>query len=151
MLDVQLLPYRSDPICRDEEAEILLDECIAIRKEVVGENHPDVASALTLKAGVQLATERYTEARDNARIAREILEENYAADHWRVAAAANTEGAALARLGNYTEAEELLLQSDDILADAPMPGVSDQSKQRLTMLYTAWGKPAQAAKYSSGN
>jgi hypothetical protein len=60
------------------------------------------------------------------------------------------EGAALAGLGQYDEAEGLLLPSDEILANAPMPGVSEQSKQRLVTLYTAWGKEDEALRYSVG-
>jgi hypothetical protein len=144
-----MLAYWSMQVGRHEEAELLLDECLAIREEVVGASHPDVASAMTLKAGVQLATKRFKEASQSAHMARKILEDNYAANHWRVAAAANVEGAALAGLGQYDEAEGLLLPSDEILANAPMPGVSEQSKQRLVTLYTAWGKEDEALRYSA--
>ena len=34
-----------------------------------------------------------------------------------------------------------------ILADAPMPGVSEASRERLAVLYTAWGKNDEANKY----
>ncbi len=106
---------------------------------------------MTLKAGVQVATHRYKEARDTAHTAREILEASLPPEHWRVAAAANAEGAALAGLGLYDEAEELLLQSNEILADAPMPGVAEQSEQRLVTLYTSWGKEEEAQKFASSN
>jgi hypothetical protein len=61
------------------------------------------------------------------------------------------EGAALVGLGEYAEAEQLLLQTNDILADAPMPGVAEQSKERLATLYSAWGKDDEAAKYASAD
>jgi tetratricopeptide (TPR) repeat protein len=130
-----------------EEAEILLDECLVIREKTLGATHPDVASALTLKAGVQLATLRFQEAYETAHHAREILEASFSPDHWRVAAAANAEGAALVGLGEFGEAELLLVTSNDVLANAPMPGVSEQSRQRLAALYTAWGKKDEARKY----
>jgi hypothetical protein len=43
------------------------------------------------------------------------------------------------------------LQTNDILADAPMPGVAEQSKERLATLYSAWGKDDEAAKYASAD
>jgi tetratricopeptide (TPR) repeat protein len=132
---------------RYEEAEALLDECLAIREKTLGDSHPDVASALTLKAGVQVANKHYEEALGTARNARRILEMSFSADHWRVAAAMNAEGAALAGLGEFAESERLLLASNTILADAPMPGVAQQSKMRLATLYSSWGRKDEARKY----
>jgi hypothetical protein len=106
---------------------------------------------MTLKAGVQVATQRFKEAHETAQSAREMLEISLPPEHWRVAAAANVEGAALTGLGAYDEAEQLLLQSNEILADAPMPGVAEQSEQRLVALYTSWGKEEKARKFASSN
>lgn len=142
-----MLAYWSMQLGDYEQAERLLDECLAIREKTLGATHPDVAGALTLKAGVQLATLSFEKARQTAREARQILEASLPGDHWRVAAAANAEGAALAGLGQFQEAEHLLLSSDRLLTDAPMPGVSRQSRQRLAALYSAWGKKEQAQKY----
>ena len=61
------------------------------------------------------------------------------------------EGAALASLGRYEEAEILLLQSDAILSNAPMPGVAELSRQRLASLYEAWGKNEKAKQVLSRN
>ena len=144
-----MLAYWSMQTGNYAEAEALLDECLAIREKVVGASHPDVASALTLKATVQLETGRYADALVTAQTARAILEANFATDHWRVAAAKNVEGAALAGLGNYAEAERLLLQTDKVLAEAPMPGVAEQSQARLAILYAAWGKDDLAQEYST--
>ena len=135
-----MLAYWSIQYGQYPVAESLLDESLAIRRQALGESHPKVASALILKAGIQVETGRFEEARSNAESARTILEESLPADHWRVAAAANVEGAALAGLGRYEDAETLLLHSDAILAEAPMPGVAEQSKQRLIALYEMWGK-----------
>jgi tetratricopeptide (TPR) repeat protein len=130
-------------------AESLLDESLAIRRESLGESHPKVASALILKAGIQVETGRFEEGRKTAGAARTILEESLPPDHWRIAAAVNVEGAALAGLGRYEGAEQLLLRSDEILAEAPMPGVAEQSRQRLTTLYELWGKDEKATQISS--
>ncbi|MBP6682339.1 MAG: tetratricopeptide repeat protein, partial [Halioglobus sp.] len=142
-----MLAYWSIQSGKYEKAEPLLTECLAIREKTAGKDHPDYASALTLLAGVQLELGRSSESRETARTAREILQANFAADHWRVAAAANVEGGALTEQGKYEEAERLLLDTDGILANAPMPGVAERSRQRLARLYTAWGKNELAAQY----
>lgn len=125
---------------RYSEAESLLDESLRIRRETLGDSHPKVGSAMILKAGVQVATERFEEGRSTAELARNLLLESLPPDHWLVAAAKNAEGAALTGLGRYDEAEQFLLESDAILGDAPMPGIAEQSKQRLGVLYKSWGK-----------
>ena len=129
------------------EAEPLLDESLAIREKVVGTSHPDYGSALTLKAIVQLEEKRYQEALETAEKAEKILKENFPADHWRVAMAENVVGSALAGLGRYEEAEPLMLESNKILADAPMPGVAERSRERLAKLYSDWGKNELALRF----
>jgi tetratricopeptide (TPR) repeat protein len=146
-----MLAYWSMQTGDFDEAEKLLDECLAIRRENLGDSHPDVASALTLKAGVQLEQRRFNAARETAQVAREVLEASFPADHWRIAAAANAEGAALTGLGEFAQAEQMLLSSNPILSDAPMPGVSEASRERLAVLYTAWGKNDEARKYRAAD
>jgi hypothetical protein len=72
-------------------------------------------------------------------------------DSWQVAAAMNTAGAALAKLGKYTDAERLLLASRDGLVKAPIPDLHEKGRARLVELYRAWGKPAEAEKYQRAN
>jgi hypothetical protein len=61
-----------------------------------------------------------------------------------MASARNTEGAALAHLGRFEEAEQLLLSSRAGLANSPIPDLPFKAKQRLEYLYKAWGKLAKA-------
>jgi hypothetical protein len=58
----------------------------------------------------------------------------------------NIEGAALARLGRYAEAEPLLVGSQQGLAKAPIPNLAALGRQRLIELYERWGKLAEAQK-----
>jgi tetratricopeptide (TPR) repeat protein len=102
-----------------------------------------------LKAWVQFETGRFDKARATAAQAKQILLAKLEEDHWRVAMAANVEGAALAELGAYEEAEQLLLSSNEVLADVPLPGVAEQSRARLAALYSSWGKEAEALKFAS--
>ena len=116
-----------------------------------GESHPQVAGTLTVKANLMLATSRYREAQLLAAESRRMLVQSLPEDSWQVAAAMNTEGAALSRLGNYPDAERLLLASRDGLGQAPIPDLPEKGRLRLLDLYTSWGKPAEAAKYRSAD
>ena len=78
--------------------------------------------------------------------ARRILLISLPPDSWQVAAAANTEGAALLGLGKYELAEPLLRDSLPSLANAPIPDIYRKAKQRLVNLYVGWGKPEEAVK-----
>jgi serine/threonine-protein kinase len=132
-----------------EEAAALLDESVAIRRKALGEDHPQVAGVITVQAHLMLATQRYEDARRLAAEARRMLEATMPSDSWQVAAAMNTEGAALVRLGSYAQAEPLLLASRAGLEQAPVPGLAERGRVRLVELYTAWGRPEEAAKYRS--
>ncbi len=67
--------------------------------------------------------------------------------HWQVAAALSTEGAALAKLGDFANAESLLIASLPGLENSPIPGLPTVGRQRLRELYLAWDRPADADRY----
>jgi hypothetical protein len=66
-----------------------------------------------------------------------------------MAAARSVEGGALARQGEFQEAERLLLRSQPALAASPIPDLQDRGRQRLHDLYVAWGRPTEAARYAA--
>jgi tetratricopeptide (TPR) repeat protein len=132
---------------RYEEAAALVEESLAIRERALGPEHPQFAGTLTVKANLMLATQRYEEARAAAAEAQRVLRLSLPDDSWQVAAARSTEGAALARLGDFAAAESLLLASLPGLENSPIPGLPEVGRQRLRELYLAWGRPAQAARY----
>ena len=99
-----------------------------------------------MKANLLLATGRYREARELAAEARRILLLSLPQDAWQVAAAINTEGAALTQLKDYPGAERLLLESLAGLGKAPIPNLEDRGRERLADLYTAWGKRGRGAQ-----
>jgi serine/threonine-protein kinase len=71
--------------------------------------------------------------------------------HWQIAEAQSLLGACLATQQKYEQAEELLLQSLDILQQSR--GAADPhtktTRRRLADLYEAWARPQEAAKYRS--
>jgi tetratricopeptide (TPR) repeat protein len=130
-----------------EEASQLLDEALAIRRKVLGSEHPQVASTLSVQANLLVARGSHPEALQAATEALVILALRLPDDHWQVAMAKNAQGAALTGLGQYPEAEKLLLASQPALAGSPIPDLPERGRARLADLYTAWGKPKEAAKY----
>ena len=129
------------------EAERLIEESLAIRRRTLGDDSPQVGGSLTVKANLLVARRQFAEARDVAAQARSILEAKLPNDHWLVAMAQNAEGAALAGLGDYTDAESLLLTSLPRLGGSPLPGLEKTGRERLASLYTRWGKPEKAGNY----
>ena len=129
------------------EAERLVDESLGIRRRTLGDESPQVGGSLTVKANLLVARRQFAEARQVAAQARRILEAKLPNDHWQVAMAQNAEGAALAGLGDYKDAESLLLSSMPRLGGSPLPGLEKTGRERLARLYTAWGKPDKASQY----
>jgi tetratricopeptide (TPR) repeat protein len=97
------------------EAEHYLQDGLAMRRRLFGDTHPDVASSLENLAILQVAVHRYTEALVSAHSAAEIYTTALSASHWKTAIAESAEGAALTGLGNYSDAEKLLVRSYAIL------------------------------------
>ena len=131
-----------------DEAAQLLDEALATRRKALGNDHPQVASTLTVQANLFVARKQYTEALEGTTEALRILALNLPDDHWLVAMAKNVRGAALTGLRRYPEAEKLLLASLPALSGSPIADLPQRGRARLADLYTAWGKPEEAEKYA---
>ncbi len=73
------------------------------------------------------------------------------AHHWRTASSEGILGDFYTRVGRYAEAERLLLASESTLAAdrGPSSEAMIDAHQRLVRLYTAWPKPAQAARWAA--
>ncbi len=101
-----------------------------------------------MQANLLVARGRYAEALEVTGESLQILKPRLPADHWLIAMAENVQGAALAGLGRYAEAEKLLVASLPALAGSPIADLPERGRERLARLYTAWGKPEKAAAYS---
>jgi serine/threonine protein kinase/tetratricopeptide (TPR) repeat protein len=130
-------------------AERLLRKTLELRRKILGPEHADVANTMTLLAGVLVETRGYDEARSLAADARGLHLKSLGASHWRTACATNTEGAALAGLEQYTQAEALLLESHAVLhGDTSTQYYCLKNADRwLVRLYQTIGRPEQAAKH----
>jgi len=132
-----------------QSAEPLLRHSMTLNQDFVGIEHPDYAGSLTMLANILVATNRYAEARDLAAQAKAICVKAFPEDHWRTMIAASAEGAALAGLGQYREAEKLLLKSHAILSadEAASSVFVTETTRQLARLYQSWGKADEAAPY----
>jgi tetratricopeptide (TPR) repeat protein len=140
-------------------AEPLLRDSLALSVKLRGDENTDntdntdieVASSMTLLACLLIETGRYEEARDLASEAKTIREAALGEDHWKTAASASAEGAALAGLGEYDEAEALLSDSVNVLQRerAALPYYVRSATRWLAGLYTTLGRPNEAAEFSA--
>ena len=125
-----------------------MQEAVAIKTGVHGDDHTDVADSLTLLASCLVAQGRFDEAYEHAGAAKQMLVSALGDNHWRTALAASAEGAALAGLERYAEAEPLLVESYTVLSNdaGAMQALVDTAGDRLVSLYEALGKPEKAAE-----
>ena len=124
-------------------------ESLEMRRELLGDSHPWVAVSLTALARLYLETGHFAEAEETSRDARLRLTETLSAEHWRTAWAGSIEGASLTQLGEFDNAEPLLLQSHKIIAagTAARAVHVTSTVQFLADLYQAWGQPERASEY----
>ena len=94
-----------------DEADLLVNESLAIRRKQLGPDNPTVAGSLTVRANLLLARRDFKRATEDATEAERIVVASLGAEHWQFAMASNAHGAALTGLGQYPEAERLLLGS----------------------------------------
>ena len=97
------------------EAQTVLDTALAMRRRLLGPTHPDVATSLIHIAMLQVALHEYATALASSREAVKILSAAFSPNHWKTAVAESAEGAALAGLGRYADAERHLVHSVGIL------------------------------------
>jgi tetratricopeptide (TPR) repeat protein len=132
-----------------DEASSLLEEALRIRRATLGDDHPQVATTLAVQANLLVAQRKFREGQEVAAQALGILAPpTLPPDHWLIAMATNVQGAALAGLGRYAEAEKLLLSSLPNLSGSPISDLPQRGRARLADLYTAWGRPEDAARYA---
>jgi tetratricopeptide (TPR) repeat protein len=131
-------------------AEPLVRGGLDMRRKLLGPEHADVASSLTLLACLLVENGRYEEALKQATDAKGIWLKALTKDNWRAASADAVQGAALAGLRRYDEAEKLLLTSYKVLHEerGVLKIYATSSGRWLAGLYQAMGKPDKAARYA---
>jgi hypothetical protein len=122
-----------------------------MRRRLFGETHPEIASSLVHLAILQVATHKYADALVSARTATEIFTKALSATNWKTALADSVNGAALAGMGEYPDAEKRLLRSYKILGDdaGVVPMYRTLVRTYLQDLYQRWQRPRDAQRYAA--
>jgi non-specific serine/threonine protein kinase/serine/threonine-protein kinase len=129
-------------------AEPYFRESLSIRRQHLDEGDADLANSKNNLADVLNRLGEYTEAESLASEAAETYATVFAPTHWRAAVARNVHGRSLAGLQRYEEAEELILESNAIIAETRQGSIYHRlALERTIELYDAWGKPAIGAEY----
>jgi serine/threonine protein kinase len=132
-----------------DRAVELFRQVLALRQSAQSAEHPDTAGAMNQLADALTRAGQAPEAVELARRALEIRRKVFPAGHWSIWSATSVLGGAYAGLGDFTQAEPLLLEAQKGLEDGEVrrrrPRVD--AAGRLVTLYEKWGKPAEAQKW----
>jgi tetratricopeptide (TPR) repeat protein len=128
------------------EAQPLLEQAMAIRRETLGERHPSYATSLNNLAGLYGAMGRHAEAQPLYLQATEISRTALGERHPDYATSLNNLAELYRAMGRYAEAQPLYLQATAIRREAlgeRHPDYAD-SLNNLALLYRAMGRHAEA-------
>jgi CHAT domain-containing protein/tetratricopeptide (TPR) repeat protein len=131
---------------KSAEALKVAQEALAIRKEVLGEKHPDYATSLNNLGGLYESQRNYAKAEPLVRQALEIRKEVLGEEHPHFAQILNNLGSLYNTQGNYAQAEPLVRQALEIrkaLLGEKHPDYAT-SLNNLANLYNAQGNYAKA-------
>jgi tetratricopeptide (TPR) repeat protein len=139
---------------RYDEAEPLYREALDTFRRTLGEDHPYTLTAMNNLAVLYKTQGRYAEAeplfREDLRISRAgVRSSALPHEHIVTGYTIRKNGACLAAMGRYQEAEQLLLEAHEILVAAV--GTADPevrlASRNLVALYDAGGRPEEAARW----
>lgn len=135
-------------------AEGLYRQALAMRETVMGPDHPVTAFSYMHLGRTMLFLNQPTEAERLIRKALAIREAKLAPSHWLTANARQWLGRSLVDQGRYAEAEPYLLDGYHALRRAEQDQGVDAHEihatlDHLILLYTRWGKAAQAVPYQT--
>ena len=128
------------------EAEPLLKQALTIRKQKLGDNHPDTAASLNNLAELYRVQGRYSEAEPLYKEALAISKQQLGDNHPDVAQSLNNLAELYLSQGRYSEAEPLLKQSLAIRKQQLGDNHPDtaQSLNNLAGLYQSQGRYSEA-------
>jgi serine/threonine protein kinase len=129
------------------EAEQLLRQALDRQRKVLPAGHAEIGKTLAALGDVLLCEQQIQQAEPVLREALEIQRKAFPAGHSD--SAAGLLGSCLTAQGRYAEAEPLVREGYDVLANATtrQPGQLRVAMQRAVTLYEAWNRPAEAAAW----
>jgi tetratricopeptide (TPR) repeat protein len=131
-------------------AEPLCREALEIRRRVLPPGHTELADSLIILAMILIERGDAQAAEPALRECLDIRQQALPAGHWLIADTASVLGSCLATLRQYERAEPLLIESYPVIraARGDADSRTREALARIVELYTAWGKPEQAAVYA---
>ena len=132
-----------------EIAEQMLNEAMAMNARILPEGHPDIGISQSDMAVLLLETGRPEQALEMSMSANEILTEAFGEEHWRTAWARSLQGDALVAMGQFADAEPLLVDSFNLLQvnGGARPAQVQAALDRVISLYESWGRQEQARAF----
>ncbi len=94
-----------------EEALLLYERALSIRKELLGDDHPETASTYNNMASVYEKQGKYENALEYYSKARAVRENALGSDHPDTASTYNNMGSLYYAMGDYSDAMKSLLES----------------------------------------
>ena len=125
-------------------------EALTIQRRELPPNHPDIASTVSLVAGILNRNDRSQEAETLIRKSLSDLRSVQPEDTIDIALAESMLGETLSRLGRFDEAAPLLERSHKTLLtliEDPRNFRVIESCMQVLAMFDAWGKPERAAPY----
>ena len=134
-----------------EEAARLCREVLVLRGAALSDSHPMVAATLQLEGLSLMDLGQIGEAEPLLRESLELRRRSLPPGHWLIAASESSLGSCLKARGRYPEAETLMLHGYEGLKSSRGEAneVTVEARQRLVVLYEAWGKPEKAAQHEA--
>jgi serine/threonine-protein kinase len=136
---------------RYADAAMWSREVLKLRGKTLPDTHMAVSTAMSVLGrsldGLDSLREGEYYLRESLRLRKQILPEG----HWLIPSSESMLGAHMVAAGRFQEAEKLLLAAEKKLVEArgeSAPVVGD-ARKRIVALYSAWGKPQEAAKWQA--
>lgn len=134
-----------------DEAGDVLKRVVDERRSVLGETNDKTVASIHALAIVRFEQGRHADAANLFREEIAALQEETPGGHWHIADARGRLGACYTSMGQFEEAESMLLDSFAELKDTfgEQDEMTIQARSRLFDLYTAWGRNEAAKAYQS--
>jgi serine/threonine-protein kinase len=132
---------------RREEARQLIAEGARIQRRALGERHPMYAAALMVLSDVLISLDDLPAADSAVVVALAIRGERYGTQSHGYIQALRTHALIQTRMGAYATAEALLLDGLRLAEDGGIDGARQGLHETFVELYTAWGRPRDAAHH----
>lgn len=132
-----------------DEAGDVLERAVIGRRAALGPTNEKTVASIHALAIVRFEQGRHSDAANLFREEIAALQDASPGGHWHIADARGRLGASLTSMGQFEEAEAMLLDSFAELKDTfgEKHEMTRQAKSRLASLYKAWGRDDAAKPY----